>query len=463
MHHIIHPIHTVNMTEGRPAKQMLKLAVPLMLTSVGQQAYGICDAIIVGRGVGVNAFAALGVSSWLVWLVLWSVQGLTQGFSSLIARSFGAGKENDMRRALGMCVRLCLIIGSVITVAFVILARPLLVLINTPADIIDDAALYITIIYGGTLITIAYNMASAILRAVGDGETPLQAMVIAGVANVVLNYIFVMNFKWGIEGAAAATLIAQMLAFLFCLAEIRSTEIFKLNDEDKRWHSDTARELLSLGIPLALSSTIGVIGGMMAQSVVNTYGSVFIAGCTAAIKFHGVVECSAIAIGFASASFIGQNYGAKKMKRVRQGVKSALIIAILSAIAAMIIMFFLEKPIVGLFLDSRIEHADRALNIAYEYVAIMNEMLLGAFLMNLYKYSLQALGNTVIPMLAGFLEIGAQMFAVLVFPTFMGTKGVFFMDGLAWWVSAIFQTIFFYRLLRKTEKSVSEPIINQTP
>lgn len=456
MHHIIHPIHTVNMTTGSPAKQMLKLAVPLMLTSIGQQAYGICDAIIVGRGVGVNAFAALGVSSWLVWLVLWSVQGLTQGFSSLIARNFGAGKENDIRRALGMCIKLCIIIGVIITIVFVLFTKPLLILINTPADIMEDAALYITIIYAGTLITVAYNMAAAILRAVGDGKTPLQAMGIAGITNVVLNYIFVINAGCGIGGAAVATLIAQVFAFLFCFEEIRNTEIFKLSDEDKRWHNDTAKELLNLGVPLALASTIGVVGGMLAQSVVNTYGSVFVAGCTAAIKFHGVVECSAIAIGFASASFIGQNYGAKKMERVHRGIKSALIIAILTAVAAMIIMLFLEKPIVGLFLDSRIENADEALHIAYEYVAVMNAMLIGAFLMNLYKYSIQGLGNTIIPMLAGFLEIGAKMFTLLVFPLFIGNMGVFLMDGMAWCVSAVFQMIFFYKLLRKTDRAVLE-------
>ena len=195
---------------------------------------------------------------------------------------------------------------------------------------------------------------------------------------------------------------------------------------------------------------------MLAQSVVNTYGSVFVAGCTAAIKFHGVVECSAIAIGFASASFIGQNYGAKKMERVHRGIKSALIIAILTAVAAMIIMLFLEKPIVGLFLDSRIENADEALHIAYEYVAVMNAMLIGAFLMNLYKYSIQGLGNTIIPMLAGFLEIGAKMFTLLVFPLFIGNMGVFLMDGMAWCVSAVFQMIFFYKLLRKTDRTVLE-------
>jgi Na+-driven multidrug efflux pump len=171
-HH--HTVHAVNMTEGSPLKLILTLALPLIVTNVGQQLYGIADAVIIGRGAGVHGFAAVGACDWLIWAILWAAQGLTQGFSSLVAQNFGAGRLREMRRAVCMCTRLCMIVGLSATVVFVFLARPLLVSLNTPGDIIQDAYIYLTIIYCGTIMVIGYNMASAILRAVGDGKTPLR-------------------------------------------------------------------------------------------------------------------------------------------------------------------------------------------------------------------------------------------------------------------------------------------------
>lgn len=456
-HHIAHDIHTihpVNMTVGNPLKKILRLAVPLMLTSIGQQMYSVLDAIIVGRGVGMHAFAALGSCDWLVWAVLWSVLGLTQGFSTLVSRYFGAGKEKDMRRAVSMSVRLCLIFGAAITVVFILLARPLLLTLNTPEDIIAEASVYLITIYSGTLILIAYNMSAAILRSIGDGRTPLIAVAVAGTVNVLLNFCFVMGLNWGIEGAACATLIAQFSAFAFCLVELRRSELFKLEGDDWKWDKSMAGEMCRLGVPLAFSSSVAIIGGILSQAVINTFGAIFVAGCTAATKFHGLMDCTAIAIGFASSTFISQNYGAKQMDMVRKGIKIALKIALVAAIAVMIFMFFFEKYMVGIFLDKSILHADMALDVAYKYVSTMNIMLIGAFLMNLYRYSLQGLGNTVLPMISGFMELGTKLFVAYVFPIFLGAYGLFYMDGLAWWVSCIFQIICFYVVLKKREMAI---------
>ncbi|HIV17466.1 MAG TPA: MATE family efflux transporter [Candidatus Alectryocaccobium stercorigallinarum] len=447
--------NAVNMTTGNPARLIFRLAVPLMLTNIGQQLYGIVDAIVVGRGVGVDAFAALGACDWLVWAILWAVQALAQGFSSLIAQRFGAGKEKDMRHAFGMCVWLCLIFGASITIVFVILARPLLTALGTPADIIDGATSYLTIIYGGTLIVIFYNMCAATLRAVGDGKTPLIAMAVAGGTNVVLDLIFVMIFKWGIEGAAAATLTGQAVAVILCLIVLKRSPLFKMERSDWRWDIPMAKEMCGLGIPLALSSTIVVIGGILAQAVINSAGTVFVAGCTAANKLHGTLDTSAVAIGFASSTFIGQNYGAGKIGRVREGIKKATIIAIAVGAAITIAMFIFGRPIVGMFLDRSVENAELALEYAYQYVMIMSAMLIGAYLMNLYRYSLQGLGNTVAPMFSGFFELGARLFVAYVFPIFLGNFGLFFMDGSAWWAAGIFQIVCFYKTLKEREKEVS--------
>lgn len=447
--------NAINMTEGNPSKLILRLAVPLMLTNIGQQLYGIVDAIIVGRGVGVDAFAALGACDWLNWMILWAVQAFAQGFSSKIAQNFGAGKEKEMNHSLGMCIWLCLIFGVSITVVFTIAANPLLVLLGTPERILDGATSYLTMIYAGTLIVLGYNMAAATLRAVGDGKTPLIAMCIAGGTNVVLDLVFVMVFKWGIEGAAAATLIAQLIAFIYCVIVIKRSPVFNLDRESMKWDTKMAKELCGLGVPLALSSLIVVIGGIFAQKVINSYGTVFVAGCTAANKLHGTLDCSAVAIGFASSTYIGQNYGARRLDRVREGIRKATIIAVVIGAIIMAAMFIFGRPIVGMFLEEGVENAAEALEIAYQYVMVMSAMLVAAYLMNLYRYSLQGLGNTVAPMLSGFFELGARVFVACVFPLFLGQFGLFFMDGSAWAAAGVFQIICFFITLKKREKEIS--------
>ena len=200
-----------NMTVGRPTKLILGLAVPLILTNVGQQLYTVADASIVGRGVGVEALAALGATDWLYWLVLWTVQAMTQGFSVLVSQTFGSNDKKGLRKAITMSVLLCAAVGILLTVVFVSSAGWLLHLLDTPENIYDGAHIYLTMMYAGTLITMAYNMAAAILRALGDGKSPLIAMFTAGCLNIVLDLLFVIRFGMGVAGVAWATLIAQGL------------------------------------------------------------------------------------------------------------------------------------------------------------------------------------------------------------------------------------------------------------
>ena len=444
---------TTDMTAGNPAKLILGLAVPLILTSLGQQMYGIIDAVIVGRGVGVNAFAALGACDWLVWLVLWTVSGLTQGFSTLIARSFGAGDEEKLHQVIGMCVRLCLYFGLALTIICLIAAGPVLALLHTPEEIFRDARLYLRMIWGGTFITIAYNMSASALRAAGDGKTPLIAMVTAGFTNIALDLLFVMGLHMGIFGAALATLMAQMLAFLYCLAIILRSPVFFLEKRHFSRNRGLAAKLCRTGFPMALSSVVVALGGIIAQKVINFYGPVFVAGCTAANKLHQLMDCSALALGFASTAYIGQNYGAGRLDRIREGIRKATVIALILGGSISVFMILFGRPAVGFFLSAGTENADAALEVAYQYVIVMSAMLISAYLMNLYHYSLQGIGNSRDPMISGLFQLGARVFTALVFPLFLGQFGVFFMDGNAWCAAGIFQIICFYRTLGKLEKT----------
>lgn len=427
-----------NMTSGNPAKLILKFAFPLILTNIGQQFYTIVDTIIVGRGVGVEALAALGATDWLYWLVLWTVQALTQGFSVLVSQSFGANDRDELKKSITMSTLLCGVIALVLTIASVLAAKPLLLLLGTPANIFDGAQVYLTAMYIGTPVVMAYNMSAAILRGMGDGQSPLIAMGIAGLLNIVLDLLFVMVFGWGILGAAAATLLAQLFAFLYCAYVMRKLTIFSFVKSD--WKPDTQilARLCHLGLPLALQHVVIVSGGIIAQGVINSCGFIFVAGVTATNKLHGLLDCSATAFGFAASTYMGQNWGAKKFDRIKTGLRSALGLSLVVAGAISVCIIVFGREVVSLFISASAENADQVLKISYDYLFIMSLFLPFAYIMHTYRASLQGIGKPLAPMLSGFFEFGARVGAALLLTRVIGESGLFFIDGAAWACAGIF-------------------------
>jgi len=311
---------TIDMTTGSPAKHLLTFAVPLIITNIGQQLYMIADGAIVGRGVGVKALAAVGATDWSYWLVLWAVIGLTQGISTFVSRAFGEKNYREMNKSIATAVVLCAIIGTVLTAGGVLAARPVLELLHTPEDILPGAAAYLQIMVAGTMIVMAYNMAASILRALGDGKTPLIAMAISAVLNIGLDCLFVFVFEWGIIGAAVASLTAQLVSFLYCFAVIVKVDCICLDKEAWKIQWKRLKKMLFFGTPIAFQYIVISLGGMVLQSSINLQGSIFIAGYTATNKVHGLLESFAMAFGYSCSTFVAQNYGAGRFDRVKQGV-----------------------------------------------------------------------------------------------------------------------------------------------
>lgn len=220
-----------NMTEGKPLSLIFTFALPLMIGNVFQQLYTVVDTMVVGRALGVNALAALGAADWMNWMMLGIVQGLTQGFGILMAQKFGAGMKEDLRKVIGNSAHLSLISSLILLLVGQLLARPVLGLLQTPAEIIDNALLYLRIMYLGIPVVMAYNLLACILRSLGDSQTPLHAMIVAAIVNIVLDLLFVLGFGLGIGGAAAATLIAQLVSSFYCLHYIRRIDILTLTPE----------------------------------------------------------------------------------------------------------------------------------------------------------------------------------------------------------------------------------------
>lgn len=434
-----------DMTCGKPAGLLLSFALPLMLGSICQQLYTMVDTMVVGQVLGVQALAALGASDWLNWMVLGIIMGFTQGFSILISQRFGAGDEDGLRKVTAMSTLLSAVIAIAVTAGSLLTAEPLLRMLNTPENILPDSLSYLQIIFSGAAIVTAYNMMAAILRAVGDSRTPLYAMLVASVVNIGLDLLFVMVFHWGIPGAAAATVIAQGCSCIFCLAVLRRMTLLKMEKQDWRLDWTLIRRLFQLGIPIAFQNTVIAVGGLVVQFVINGFGFIFVAGFTATNKLYGLLELAATSFGFSMATFAGQNLGAGKYERIRKGMRSAIKMAVATAIAISIVMILFGKYILLLFISGEPEEVKSVLEVAYTYLFVMCCLLFILYLLHLYRSALQGMGDTVIPMVSGVAELTMRIGCALLLPIWLGEYGIYFAEIAAWTGAAVILIIFYYR------------------
>lgn len=442
------------MTKGQPAKLLLFFALPLMLGNLFQQLYTMVDTIIVGQGVGINALASLGAADWLNWMFIGFVTGITQGFSIIFAQYYGAGDVKALRASVGNSLVLTALAAIFFTVAGQLLIVPILTLLDTPADIFAGSEIYLRVMIGGVTVSLMYNFEAALLRALGDSRTPLMAMVTAALTNVALDLIFVLVFKWGIAGAASATIIAQGVSFVYCFAAIRKIDIIRIKRDDIGIHADMSKKLLIVGVPIVFQNTMISIGGMILQSVVNSYGFLFVAGYTAANKLYGLLETAATSFGFAITTYTAQNLGAGNFKRIRKGMRSAVIMALVTSVVVSVIMLIFGRPVLRLFISNETGQVEEVLEIAYLYLSIMSYFLAVLYALHTYRSALQGLGNTVVPMLSGIMEFIMRTTAVMLLPRFVGEKGVFYAEVLAWAGAVVILVTSYYIVRGRTEKKL---------
>ena len=304
-------MRTSDHTTGNPWTLLLFFSLPLMAGNIFQQMYTVVDTAVVGKVLGIDALAALGAVDWLNWLTLGAIQGFTQGFSILMAQNFGAGQYEKLRRTMTNSLFLAVLCGVTLTIASEALAGPAVELLKVPAEIRPISMAYLRIMFGGLPVVMAYNLAASILRSLGNSRTPLIAMVIASLTNVALDLLFVMGFGWGVEGAAAATIIAQCLSAIYCVWHICHIEVLHISREDWDIRASLCGRLMMLGSPMAFQNTVIAIGGMITQTIVNGFDVPFIAGFTATNKLYGVLEVAATSYGYAMTTYTGQNLGAR--------------------------------------------------------------------------------------------------------------------------------------------------------
>ena len=441
---------TLQMTEGRPLKLLFWFALPLMFGNIFQQLYTVVDTAIVGKGVGMEALAALGTVDWFNWMMLGIAQGFTQGFSVRISQHYGKGDMDGLRRIIGQSVRIAVAVAVICTVIGEAGLPLFLKMLRVPEELVGMAAIYTRILLGGFSAIVFYNFCAAVLRAVGDSKTPLIAMVVASVTNIVLDCVTVFLLRWGIAGAAGATVFSQCVAGTVCAVRIWQTKELHFGKAQMKHDTAIIVDLIKIGTPVAAKNMIIALGGMTIQSIVNGFDLSFIAGYTASNKLYGLLEIAAISYGYAVTTYVGQNYGAQKVERIKSGMKSATRLSLSTSVLIAAIMIGFGRQITMLFISTEIpEQAAAAGEAAYLYLVIMSVSLPVLYLLYVYQAALQGVGNTMVTMIAGIIELALRVSLAMVVGVTGYANGIFVAEVSAWYGAAIFQMIVYYRMIRR--------------
>lgn len=440
----------LNMTQGHPARLLMAFALPLMFGNVFQQLYTVVDVAIVGQGVGMTALAALGTVDWMNWMYLGIIQGFAQGFSVRMSQEYGRGDYEQLKKTLGNATRMAVVIGLLATILAQVALEGFMTLLQVPDALKSQAEQYSRVILLGIPAMMYYNLLAAILRSVGDSKTPLLAMVAAAVTNIVLDCITVFGLGWGIAGAAAATVLAQILAGTLCLLRIRKSPMLCFGKAYMEPQKGLQRQMLGLGIPVAVQNLVIAAGGMAVQSVVNRFDTAFIAGFTATGKLYGLLEIAAISYGFAVTTYTGQNYGAGSANRIRTGTRWAAVISVATAVVIAGVMLAFGRQITMLFISvDDPEMAALAGDTAYQYLTVMALCLPVLYLLYAYRSALQGMGDTRIPLLSGVMELAMRVGTAIVIGYLGHPNGIFYAEVLAWTAAAVLLAVAYYRSERK--------------
>ncbi len=432
---------TNDMTVGNPVSLIIRFMIPMCLGNVFQQFYNIADSIIAGQFLGVDALAAIGSTGSLMFFVTGWLNGLSSGFAILVSQWFGAKQYDKMRHYVAMSIYLAAAFAIVMTIGLEFLNEPILRLMNSPEDLMDSVKGYMGIIYAGLLVTAAYNSLAAFLRALGDSRSPLYFLIISAVINVFLDIVLIVKCGMGVEGCAYATVIAQAISAVCCLIYIiKKFPILHLKREDFQVSFTSFKYLLALGIPMGLQFSITAIGTIIVQGAVNIYGSVYMAGFSAAGKLQNIIVTVFAAFGATIATYVGQNSGAGKMDRVKEGMRYTQFLILGWSVITMVLVFFFGKYMTWLFIDPSQTDVINV-SVTYFHTVFWAYPFLGSIF--LYRNGLQGLGYGVVPMLGGVFELVARTLIVMFVAGKTSFAGVCLADPAAW-IAALIPLIPYY-------------------
>lgn len=443
-----------DMTTGKILPILISFALPIMIGNLFQLLYSMVDTAVVGRGVGAQALAAVGVTSPVTQLLLGLMIGMTSGMSVVIAQHFGSGSQEKTRRAIASGIVLISVVSALVTVAGIALCRPLFRLINTPDEIIDGAVLYSVITFAGTASAAAYNFEAGVLRAFGNSVIPLLFLVLTSLLNVGLDLLFVLSFGWGIAGVAVATLLSQLVSAVLCLIYMmKKVPLIRLTKADWKFDRDMTMQHLRTGIPMAFFGSLLAVSFLVLQAALNSLGSADMAAYTAGSKMDSIVYQVLSAFGTAVSTFAAQNYGKGDLDRVRQGVRQSLGITVGISLALTALVFMFGRHFLALFIDpSETEIITSATR--YIHTTSLFYVILGVNY--IVRFTLTGVGKSVIPMAVGISEILTRAAVTYLLVYRIGFLGMTFASPACWFTSTLLCVVCYKPMINSAQKALEK-------
>lgn len=452
------------LTTGKPLKLIFLFTIPLLIGNIFQQFYNMADMIIVGQTLGKNALAAVGATGSITFLIIGFAQGLTSGLSIITAQRFGAKDYQGVKKSFAVSIFISAIVTILLTVLSLVFVHPLLLLMQTPKEILADAQTFISIILIGIFAAMAFNLLSNMIRALGDSRTPLLFLIIASVINVVLDLVLIINFHMGVAGAGIATVTAQIVASLLCVIYIqRRIPNLQIRKKDFAFSKRDIRDHLNAALPMGFQTSIIAIGAIVLQGALNSLGTDAVAAQAAAGKIDQFAIQPMMSFGITMATFTAQNYGAKKYGRILEGVKSALSLSIIFSFFAGGIVIFFGKQLVTLFVSAS---ETQVIHLSQVYFNINGSLYWVLAILLVVRYTLQGLGQSVIPTLAGIMELVMRSFAAILLTAMFGYVGAAAASPLAWigsTVVLVFSYLKAIKRLKQLEAGVPPEMLDQKP
>ena len=438
---------TTDLTKGNINKLLLGFAFPTLISNLFQQFYNLADTAIAGHILGDNALVAIGATSSLFSLIMTFANGLSGGFGIIIAREFGAKNESKVKSAVAHSLIINIIIGAVIFLLSLVVTKPILTAMNTPAAQFGDAYRYIIVILCTIAVPMIYNLEATILRSVGDSKTPLYFLIFASIMNIILDWVFMKNLNMGVTGAAIATVVSQLTASLLCLIVIKKNfPVLHITKSDFARDKKLTSDMLSAGMTMATMNSIFSIGSIIMQGAINALGETIIAAHLASRKLAEMFMQPLVTVGLACSTFVSQNFGAKKYDRIAKAIRYSLIYCAVWSVISFFVLWFLGAKATVLITGTG--NAEVVRNTAM-YLRINAPFYFVLGILFVLRFSIQSINRKIPPLISSAMELGTKIAAAFVFIPMWKYTGACIAEPLSWCIGAIYLSVVFASEMKK--------------
>lgn len=441
-------------TEGSIAKSLLSFFFSMLFANILQQLYSFADMVIIGKGLGDTAVAAVGNFTTFSFFITGFIMGVANGFSVIISQAYGEKAFAALRKAMALSIKLSVLSALFLTGIGLWCLYPVLRMMRTDQMLVKDCLSYGYVMFGGLIITVFYNLLSAVLRAVGDSRTPLLAIAVSSCINIGLDFLFLFGFGTGVAGPAWATILAQLVSVVICWGRLWRIGEFRLSGCDFAFDCKLEMELLRNGVPMALMNSITSVGCIFVQSCINGYGVVYTSAYSVCNKYLNFFMLPGITLGFAISAFSGQNFGAGKFKRIRSGTRTASIMALVSALFLGMILFFLADPLARMMLAGQ-----EAVGYTAVYLRFLAFFLVLLNLLFVFRSCVQGMGKPAVPMCSGIAEMAVRIGVIFFGLPVLGFTAAVYAEGAAWLGALLLNLVsclYFLGHMEKTAAALTE-------